>query len=280
MEAVTEAPARQTAWKRRHRKLLRNLDHLVRDEERLENMVAESRYGELIRANLYRLDGASRPGELTLMDPGGEPVRIELPPGTSVTRAMQRFFKRAEKGRRGIPFVRERRARLERELAELVRTGAAQPETALKTASPGREAPSLPARYRRLAVHVYRSDDGFFMVRGKNAKANHQLLSQVASPFDLWFHAEGGPGAHVILKRDFAAQEVPERTMQQAAVLAGLASWQRDAGKAAVLCALVRDVRKVKGAALGQVFVDAVRESLLVPLDPGLEERLRSALQG
>jgi predicted ribosome quality control (RQC) complex YloA/Tae2 family protein len=280
VETVTEAPARQTAFKRRRKKLLRGLDHLTRDEDRLRNMIAESRYGELIRANLYRLDGASKPGELTIMDPGGEPVRIELPPGSTVTRAMQHFFKRAEKGKRGIPFVRERRGRLEKELAELVQAGVAPPESAPAGKKGTRETlPSLPAKYRKMAVHVYRSDDGFLIVRGKNQKANHQLLSQVASPFDLWFHTEGGPGAHVILKRDFAAQEVPERTMEQAAVLAGLAGWQRDAGRAGVICALVRDVRKVKGAALGRVIVDVVRQSLQVPLDPDLESRLRSTLQ-
>ena len=279
-EQVTEAPARQTAWKRRQKKLLRSLDHLSRDEVRLQNMIGESRYGELIRGSLYRLDGASKPGELTITDPGGEPVQIKLPPGTSITGAMQYFFRRAEKGKRGIPFVRERRSRLERELADLVRAGTVSSDGTQEKAAAGRNAPTLPAKYRKLAVHVYRSGDGFFIVRGKNQKANHQLLSQVAAPFDLWFHAEGGPGAHVILKRDYAAQEVPRRTMEQAAALAGLASWQRDAGKAGVLCALVKDVRKIKGAALGQVVVDAVRESLLVPLDPGLEERLKNALQG
>lgn len=36
----------------------------------------------------------------------------------------------------------------------------------------------------------------------------------------------------------------------------------------------VRDVRKVKGAAIGSVAVDQVERTLVVTLDPTLEERL------
>jgi hypothetical protein len=39
--------------------------------------------------------------------------------------------------------------------------------------------------------------------------------------------------------------------------------------------ARVKHVRKIKGAALGQVLVDQVEESLLVDMDPSLEKRLR-----
>ncbi len=132
----------------------------------------------------------------------------------------------------------------------------------------------LPTRLRGLAVTAFRTSDGFAAYRGKNAKANHELLSRAASPHDLWFHAAGGPGAHVILKLDYPDQEPPERSLEQAAALAGLRSHYAGSDRAEVLCARVRDVRKVKGAALGSVRVDQVRQTLAVDLDPGLETRL------
>ena len=112
-------------------------------------------------------------------------------------------------------------------------------------------------------------------MRGKNKKANHKLLSSGASSFDLWFHAQDGPGAHIILKRDYKDQKVPEKSMREAAALAGLFSYQKDAGQAKIMCALVKDVRKVKGFDLGRVMVDKVLKTLLVTLEPDLEDRLR-----
>ncbi len=78
----------------------------------------------------------------------------------------------------------------------------------------------------------------------------------------------------MILKRDNPGQEVPQRSLLEAAELAGLASWRAMDSKAQVMQALVADVRKVKGAALGQVRVDR-SVSLNVDLDPATEDRLR-----
>ncbi|MDO9633045.1 MAG: hypothetical protein Q7I92_14190, partial [Humidesulfovibrio sp.] len=73
---------------------------------------------------------------------------------------------------------------------------------------------------------------------------------------------------------DFPDQEVPEASLLEAAGLCALKSYRKDDAKAEVLCALVRDVRKVKGAAIGSVAVDHIQATLLVALDPTLETRL------
>jgi predicted ribosome quality control (RQC) complex YloA/Tae2 family protein len=100
------------------------------------------------------------------------------------------------------------------------------------------------------------------------------MLSKAASPFDYWFHVEDGPSSHVILKRDHPGQNVPETSLTQAAILCGLKSYRKDDGKADVMYALVKDVRKVKGFNLGQVAVDRKLGTLRVDLDPAMEERL------
>ena len=135
--------------------------------------------------------------------------------------------------------------------------------------------PALPKRYRELAVSLFRSSDGFTMIRGKNKKANHDMLSKAASPFDYWFHVEDGPSSHIILKRDHPGQDVPESTLIEAAILCGLKSYRRDDGKADIMYALVKDVRKVKGFNLGQVAVDRKLGTLRVNLNPALENSLR-----
>ena len=68
---------------------------------------------------------------------------------------------------------------------------------------------------------------------------------------------------------------MPERTIQQAAALAALASHLKMADRGEVLLCLVKDVRPIKGAALGMVGVDKVLRTVRPAIDPALEENLR-----
>ena len=101
-----------------------------------------------------------------------------------------------------------------------------------------------------------------------------KLLTRAASPFDYWLHAQNGPGAHVIVKRDFPAQEVPESTIDEAAALAALASHLKMAGSGDVLLCLVKDVRTIKGAAMGLADVRKVLRTVRAVIEPGLEQKL------
>ena len=85
---------------------------------------------------------------------------------------------------------------------------------------------------------------------------------------------------HVILRRDYPDQPVPEQSLMEAATLCALKSYRKDDAKAEVLLARVKDVRKVKGAAIGSVAVDEVERTLLVGLDQEMEERLRVEASG
>jgi predicted ribosome quality control (RQC) complex YloA/Tae2 family protein len=262
------------AASRNLRRIERALTHVEEDRGRLRKMVEGRRLGLLLQAGLHGLDRNARLGSVTVADEAGEGLDIALDPGLTVRENMGRFFDRAAKGERGLAIVDARAKALRREL-EAAREGRVQP---VPDAGAGRRAPDaspLPAKYRTLKVQVYRSSDGFLIVRGRNAQANHQLLTKAASPFDYWLHAAGGPGAHVIVKRDFPAQDVPERTVLEAAGLAALASHLKMADRGDVLLCLVRDVRPIKGAALGMVGVDKVLRTVRPAVDPALEGRLR-----
>ncbi len=261
---------------RRLKHLRKALGRLERDRGKLEKMVAGKEPGRLLQANLYRLDGSARLARVCVDSAGEETVCLDLDASLTVSQNMARFFAKARKGERGLPIVEARRQVLVGEMEEVERSGSmAGKREKQGHGSSGGPAPGIPGKYRSLAVNLYRTSDGFLLIRGRNQKANHQLLSQLAGSQDYWFHAQDGPGAHVILKRDFSTQQVPRTSLEQAAVIAALSSWQKQAAKAQVMCARVKNVRKIKGAALGQVLVDQVEESLLVEMDASLEERLR-----
>jgi hypothetical protein len=260
-----EEPKKAAARKKKR------LSALDQDQRRLEGLAAQQLYGEAVAANLSALDLKAKHGPMELSHPEQGLMAVPLDPALTILENMERFFRKAAKGRRGQQHVERLRREAEEGLLAPARPKQAQREGGgqAKAAKPGQS-----GRGSSIPLHRFRSDDGFTILRGKNSAANHKLLSELASPFDFWLHAEGGPGSHVIVKRDHPGQEIPESTLVQAAVLAGLSSWRAGDSKANVLYAQAREVRKMKGAALGQVRLDSAK-TLLVDLDPSLEDRLR-----
>jgi hypothetical protein len=265
-EAAAVAEAKTTA--KRAKRLRERLDS---ERTRLEGLLAMRETADAVAARLDRLDPRAK---LARLDRDGE-AALDLDPSLTVIENMERFYKLAAKGKRGLAHLAAREAALASGAPDTPgkspATGRAGKPGAAAGKAPGRAA----AKSQAIQARRYLTSDGFVALRGKNAQANHLLLAKAASPFDYWFHAEGGPGAHVILKRDHPGIEFPRRAVEEAAALAGLAGWEREAAKARVICAQVKDVRHIKGAALGAVAVDKVLESLRVNLDPSLETRLR-----
>lgn len=273
LEMEEEKPT-QTLLKRARKKVKRNLARLDQEEARLQKLADEKVKAEALQAELYRIKDEEGLEQVVVTHPEHGEMIVELNPHLSPTENMERYFKMADKADRGFPHVQRRREELMAELKRLEEGSLPdhQAPTRDKPASEG--PPPLPKRYKGLAVSLFRSSDGFTIIRGKNKQANHHMLSKASSPFDMWFHVADGPSSHVILKRDHPGHEVPERTLVEAAVLCGLKSFRKDDGKADIMYALVKDVRKVKGLAHGQVMVDNKIESLRVDLDPELEENL------
>jgi hypothetical protein len=250
------------------RKRKRQLELLDRDEERHRALAALAIPAEALQialSGLKRTEAVSIP----LDHPEHGPQNVPLDPRLTPAQNLERLFRQAAKGRRGLEHVARRRELLLAGLPEPPRQAA---PAGAHTARPA--APVLPKRYAGLAVALFQTSDGFLALRGKSSQANHEILSKAASPHDYWLHAAGGPSAHVILRRDHPGQEVPERSLIEAATLCAIKSWRKDDAKAEVLCALVKDVRKVKGAAIGSVAVDEVERVLLVRPDAEVETRL------
>ncbi|WP_308621384.1 NFACT RNA binding domain-containing protein [uncultured Desulfovibrio sp.] len=288
-QAEAETAQRAKPLQRRLRQIERRLKTLDEDEDRLRAMTDRQADALALRAHLWRWDAELRAPFVTLppdgegdappRGDGGDGRRIRLDPRHSLRTNMERMFHAAKRGKRGLELLAPRRAALLEE-AELLRNSLAG--TALPAATPAGEpqpehtpAPGRGAAPRDLPPHVraFRSDDGFQLLRGRDARGNAALLRK-AAPGDIWLHAEGGPGAHVLIRRAHAGQEVPERTLEQAGCLAACKSWRREAASARILYAEARHVRPLRGAAPGTVRVDRVLTTREVPVDPALEARL------
>ena len=97
----------------------------------------------------------------------------------------------------------------------------------------------------------YRSSDGFDIYIGKNNLQNEELTFKFANGGDWWFHAKKMPGSHVVVKTN--GEELPDRTFEQAAMLAGYYSKGRDADKLEIDYLQRKNVKKPNGSAPGFV---------------------------
>ncbi len=106
---------------------------------------------------------------------------------------------------------------------------------------------------------------GFDIWVGKSAKHNDALL-KLAHKNDLWFHARGVAGSHVLLK-NVEQKTVSTDVLEYAASLAARYSKNQHESLAAVIYTSPKYVRKFKGALPGQVRVDREEVVLVAPFD-------------
>lgn len=113
------------------------------------------------------------------------------------------------------------------------------------------------------------SFEGFEILVGKGARENDQLTFRVATPHDLWLHAAGYAGSHVIVRNPDGLPTLPKQVVECAARLAAFHSKARDAGgKVEVHICRAADVRKPKGFAPGMVQLKAWDRVRVYPTHP------------
>lgn len=105
--------------------------------------------------------------------------------------------------------------------------------------------------------------DGFVVYQGKDANANEHLTLEIANEDDIWMHAKGVPGSHIIIK---IKDKVPtETTIRRAAILAAANSKSNDDMVKVVYCKK-KFVTKEPGMNTGQVKVDYINaDEIIVP---------------
>ena len=284
---------------------------------RVESELAEAdgaselqRHGELLKGALGTVEaGAS---EVCLRDYAtGEDVLVSLDPKKSAKANMEAIFKRYHKllrrltkaggqlndARERHDEIREVEARcnelVERSDSDGVEAElqaiAARPEIAklLRRPMPSgrRDAPArqsnLPERLRDvprgLLPRRYRSRDGLEIWVGRSDEGNDYLSTRLARGKDLFFHLDGAPGSHVILRTE-GRPDPPQESVLDASELAVHFSKQKNTGRADVHVVPIKNVRKPKGVKKGLVYVTGGKTLHLRREEARLERVLASRI--
>ena len=105
--------------------------------------------------------------------------------------------------------------------------------------------------------------DNFVIWIGRNSRQNEQVTFGKGGGQDLWLHARGVPGAHVVVK--FDGRPIPDSVIDQAASLAAYYSSKRADGKVLVDVTRCMYVKKIKGGGQGMVTYRNEEPRTVVP---------------
>lgn len=273
---LTRALARATA------KVERRMEAVAADLARIAGAGAIAAQASAFVAEASRAPRGAR--SLTVTDwSSGEPraLELKLDPARPAREQIDAMFKRARRLKQGAAVARPRLAEAEatwERLAELaVEAKAAASFEAIEAIARAARAAcprdfalgqaaagSGKGKGRAVKAAPYRMFRGASEARilvGRGAAHNDALTFKAARPHDLWLHAKGRTGAHVIVPLE-KGQTCPAELLVDAAHLAAHFSDAREEGVVEVQYTPRRYLRKPKGAAPGFVVVD--REKVLV----------------
>ncbi|MCE2490460.1 MAG: NFACT family protein [Anaerolineae bacterium] len=232
--------------------------------------------GELLLAWQYALS----PGQDELRaqyETDGPELVIPLDSTRTPLENAQRYFARYEKAKRALKDVpkllRGTKAQLQslEQLACDLELAGSRPDiedvqAALQAMGLWRGKRNVRETRQRSSALRLQTQDGFVIRVGRNSRQNEQVTFERAAGADLWLHARGVPGAHVLVRND--GRPVPELVLEQAAGLAAWFSPQRHERSVAVDVTARRHVRRIQGAGPGVVSYRNERTLRVRPRPP------------
>jgi len=102
---------------------------------------------------------------------------------------------------------------------------------------------------------------------GKDGQTNDLLTFGFANKWDIWLHAQGVPGAHVIIRVPNRTQTPPAHVIEQAARIAAAHSKARNSATVPVIYTQVRYVSRIRKTPPGTVKVQNEKVLFVQPMN-------------
>lgn len=242
-------------------------------------------YGELITANLYRINQGDKFAEVENYYEADCPiVKIELSPTLTPSQNAQRYYKLYSKAKTAEVEASKQLTITSAEIdyLESTLTAVENAETesdinAIRTelAEQGyinRRTQNKKQRAQASSKpHHFISSDGFDIYVGRNNTQNDYLTLKYANSSDIWFHTKNIHGSHTIIKLGID-KDVPETTLLEAAQLAAYYSKARSSSQVPVDYTQIKNVKKPNGAKPGMVIYDYYNTVYVTPKECGTKQ--------
>jgi len=208
--------------------------------------------------------GAGATAFVPATNPG---LTIALDPELDAKENARRYYARYRKAANALPHLEKRRDALSVRLAaldelafEIARADAPTLREleadldALEGRAPRRAEPSA----RKRAPLRFERSSGARIFVGRSPRENAEVTFRIARPEDLWFHARGVPGSHVILQSP-AGNAPADEDLDAAANLAAAHSKARGAARVEIDYTERKNVRKQRAGGPGLVWYTNAR---------------------
>ncbi|MBI4418959.1 MAG: NFACT family protein [Ignavibacteriales bacterium] len=257
----------------------RTLGALAKEMSAVERASEYELFGKLLLAIPQAVSKGMKTVVLeNVFSPDRKPVEISLDPHLTGPKNAQRFFDRARKARTALTEAAARKQRYDEryhrlktiantlsgvhtpdqwdEFVHSMKADLVEEGLIKKSASGQKELPPF---------RIFIVEGGFQVWAGKSSENNDLLTLKHARPNDLWFHARGSGGAHVVLRAGSGKGEISRKAIEQAASIAAYYSKMKTSGLVPVAMTLRKHVRKPRGAPAGTVAIEREKVLMVVP---------------
>ncbi|MBR2289061.1 MAG: NFACT family protein [Clostridia bacterium] len=212
------------------KKVSKKLENINQKLKECDDMEKYRLYGELLTANLYRLNGEQNLEEVEVLNYyTNENIKIKLDTKYNVSNNVARFYKKYNKLKNTLEIVSEQKLEAEREIDYI--------ESIIYSIENAKTMEEINQIYHEISENFLTSKEtknkkkqeeirlqefdikGYKVFVGKNNSQNDYLTFTLGSREDLWFHAQKIHGSHVVLRTN-GQEDIPEDVIFEAAKLA------------------------------------------------------------
>ncbi len=257
---LKEKNAALKAIEKRHRQTKNYIDKTLKNIEKVENKMRYEEFGHILMANLHAVEPRSKSVELFDFYTN-EQIIIPLKDNLTAQKNAELFYRKGKNQKLEIDNLYQNLGKKEEQLQlfesqleeinnfeSLKEMRKFLKENKIKVTNLQENEPD------ELPFKVFEYQD-FQILVGKNSKNNDLLTQKFAYKEDLWLHARGVAGSHVVIKYR-AGKPFPKSVIEKAASLAAYYSKRKTDSLCPVIVTPKKYVRKPKGAALGAVVVE------------------------
>lgn len=258
-------------------RLARKINLQTSELEKCKDRDALRIKGDLLQANLYRIERGASSVTVDNFYDENKPMEIALNPAISPANNVQKYYKDYRKAKTAEIMLTEQiknakdelvyldsvadtldRAVSEKDLSQ-IRLELA--EQGYIKAQKGKQKPP-----QALPPIEYTTSDGFKVLVGRNNKQNDKLTLKTARKTDLWFHTKDIHGSHTILVLE--GKEPTDTAITEAAQIAAYHSKAQQSNNVPVDYTLVKNVNKPTGAKPGMVIYLTNKTAYVMPQIP------------
>lgn len=252
------------------KKVYKKLENINMKLKECEDMEKLQLYGELLTANLYKINSSENLSEITLENyyDNFNEITIPLDKSISVQKNIQKYFKKYNKLKNALDIVSAQKKEAEKELDYI--------ESIVFNLENAKNIHDINEVYEEISENIVTKKivsskgnnkktknqnmefetqiiNGFTVYIGKNNIQNDYISLKLADKNDIWFHTQKIHGSHVLL-RNPENVDIDEDTLFKCAYLAKQNSKAANSVNVSVDYCPAKFVKKASGAKPGMVI--------------------------